>query len=86
MAKLFNKQSLPPIEELISTLMSANEFLYPEWSKEETIFNSLHAVRTLNSHKKIANYVNQVCKLAVEKHEQVLLLEMQFQLTTDINN
>lgn len=86
MRNLFSRTELPPIEELISALMSANEFLYPEWSKEETIFNSLHAIRTLNSQKKIATYVNKVCKLAVEKHEQVLLLEMQLQLHTDINN
>jgi hypothetical protein len=90
MRNLFNKQSLPPIEELISTLMSANEFLYPEWSKEETIFNSLHAVRTLgakrNSHKRIANYVNEVCKSAVIKLDEVNQLEQQLQLNTDINN
>lgn len=86
MRNLFSRTELPPIEELISALMSANEFLYPEWSKEETIFNSLHAIRTFNSQKKIAIYVNKVCKSAYEKLEQVTALELQLQLTTDINN
>ena len=86
MRNLFSRTELPPIEELISALISANEFLYPEWSKEETIFNSLHAIRTLNSQKKIATYVNKVCKSAYEKIQEVTALELQLQLHTDINN
>jgi hypothetical protein len=90
MAIFFNKTELPPIEDLLSALMSANDFIHPEWSKEETIFNSLHAVRTLgakrNSHKRIANYVNEVCKSAVIKLDEVNQLEQQLQLNTDINN
>jgi hypothetical protein len=90
MRNFFNKTTLPPIEDLITALMSANDFIHPEWSKEETIFNSIHAVRTLgakrNSHKRIANYVNDVCKSAVEKLDEVNALEQQLQLNTDINN
>ena len=90
MRNFFNKTELPPIEDLISALMSANDYLYPEWTKEETIFNTLHAVRTLsakrNPHKRIANYVNEVCKSACKKLDEVVLLEQQLLLKTDINN
>ena len=87
MAIFFNKQSLPPIEDLLTGLMSANQFLHPEWNEQETIFNSIHAVRTIgNSHKRIANYVNEVCKSAVIKLDEVNQLEQQLQLNTDINN
>lgn len=90
MRNFFNKTTLPPIEDLLTGLMSANQFLHPEWNEQETIFNSIHAVRTLgakrNSHKRIANYVNEVCKSAVIKLDEVNQLEQQLQLNTDINN
>jgi hypothetical protein len=90
MAIFFNRQSLPPIEDLITALMSANQFLHPDWNEQETIFNSIHAVRTLgsrrNGHKRIANYVNEVCNSAVIKLDEVNQLEQQLQLNTDINN
>ena len=90
MRNFFNKTELPPVEDLISALISANDFLNPQWSKEEIIFNSLHSVRTLsekrNAHKKLAVFVNDVCSQACNKLDEVNKLEKQLQLHTDINN
>jgi len=92
MRNFFNrhKEELSPVEECISALFTANEFLHPEWSKEEVVFNSLHAVRTIgrkrNAHKKLIKYVNEVLAIAEDKHNEVVQLEQQLQLHTDINN
>ena len=77
MRNFFKKTELPAVELLIQTLMQANDYLHPEWAKEEVIFNSLHAVRSCKSHKQLANYVNDVCKQAVTKLEEVMQLEQQ---------
>lgn len=90
MKNFFKQSELPPVEDLIGALISANDFLHPEWSKEETIINSLNAVSTIsaerNAHKKLAHYVNDVCKNAVNKINEVTELEMQLQLNIDNNN
>ena len=85
----FARQELPPVEDLMTALLSANELLNPQWSKEEVVFNSLRRIseiKSRNRHKKLAIYVNEVCRQANQKIVEVLQLEKQFQLHTDINN
>jgi hypothetical protein len=86
MRNFFKRQSLPPIEDLFTALMSANKFLHPEWEDNEVLFNSSHVARNAKTHRQFANQVNDVCELAVKKLDEVATLEMQFQLSTDINN
>jgi hypothetical protein len=86
MRNFFKRQSLPPIEDLFSALLSANNFLHPEWTEQEVLFNSSHVARNAKTHKQFANKVNDVCELAVKKLDEVATLEQQFQLSTDINN
>ena len=87
MRNFFSRTELPPVEDLITALMSANDYLHPDWTKEETIFNSLHAVRTFgskrNAHKKLALYVNEICGEACNKLDEVASLEKQLQLNTN---
>lgn len=79
-----------PVEECITALFTANQFLHPEWTEHEVMFNSLHAVRTIsgkrNAHKKLVQYVNEVLAIAETKYNEVKQLEQQFQLSTDNNN
>jgi hypothetical protein len=86
MRNLFRKQSLPPIEDLVEALLSANKLLNPQWSPEEVLFNSLRRISQIKSHKKLAVYVNSVCGEANKQIMQVLELEQQLKLHTDINN
>lgn len=86
MRNFFKRTELPPIDELFPALLSANNFLHPEWSEEEVLFNSAHLARSCKTHKQFAHKVNDVCELAVTKLNEVATLEQQFQLSTDINN
>lgn len=86
MPNLFNKQPLPSVEELFTALLSANEYIHPEWSKEELLFNSAHLARNCKNHKQFAKEVAGICELALTKQSEVATLEKQLQLNTDINN
>jgi hypothetical protein len=86
MRNFFKKQSLPPVEDLLGALFSANQLLNPQWSKEEVVFNSVRRASELKSHKKLATYVNEICKEANKTILQIAELELQLQLHTDINN
>jgi hypothetical protein len=86
MRNFFKRQSLPPIEDLFSALLSANEYLHPEWDKEELLFNSAHLARNCKNHKQLTKEIAGICKLALDKQGEVLQLNNQLQLTTDINN
>lgn len=86
MRNFFNKTELPPVDELLQALVSANGFLHPEWEEHEVLFNSAHMGQSCKTHKEFAHKVNKVCELAVIKLQEVTQLNNQFQLSTDINN
>jgi hypothetical protein len=86
MRNFFSKTELPPIEDLFSALLSANEYLHPEWANEEVLFNSAHLARNSKTHKRFAKEVSGICELAINKQIEVATLENQLQLNTDINN
>lgn len=86
MRNFFSKTELPPIADLFNALMGANEYIHPEWSEAELIFNTAHLARSSKNHKQFAIKVNEICGLAIQKQEEIELLEQQLQLHTDINN
>jgi hypothetical protein len=82
----FKKTELPPIADLLTTLLHAIQYLHPDWDDESTVFNSTQIVRGCKSHMELATVVNGVCKSALDKRQEIAILSEQFQLSTEINN